>query len=148
LMLGFGIVSRLASGWLSDRIGGIRTLLLNSVMQCTALLLFLPSDAMTALYVASALFGLFQGGLIPSYAIIVREYFPPHEAGVRTAVVLTATLLGMAFGGWLAGAIFDLTGSYRASFVNAIGWNLLNMSIALFLLTRSRRGMALAKPAH
>ena len=144
LMLGFGVVSRLASGWLSDRIGGIRTLVLNSVLQCMALLLFLPSDAMSALYLASALFGLFQGGLIPSYAIIVREYFPAREAGARTAVVLTATLIGMAFGGWLAGAIFDLTGSYRSSFVNAIGWNLLNMSIALFLLRRARPGLAQA----
>ena len=138
LMLGFGILSRLVSGWLSDRIGGVRTLLLNSVLQCTALLMFVPSEGLVALYAASALFGLFQGGLIPSYALIVREYFPAQEAGVRTAVVLTATLFGMALGGWLAGAIFDMTGSYRYSFYNAIAWNLLNMSIAFFLLRRSR----------
>jgi len=139
LMLGFGIVSRLASGWLSDRIGGVRTLLANSVLQCTALVLFLPSDQLTALYLASALFGLFQGGLIPSYAIIVREYFPAREAGWRTGTVIMATLFGMALGGWMAGAIFDVTGSYRASFFNAIQWNLLNMAIAFFLLRRSRR---------
>ena len=147
LMLGFGIVSRLASGWLSDRIGGIRTLLVNSVLQCTALVLFLPSDQLSALYAASALFGLFQGGLIPSYALIIREYFPAREAGARTGTVLMATLFGMALGGWMAGAIFDLTGSYLPSFANAIGWNLLNMAIGLFLLHRSLRGPRALRPA-
>ena len=144
LMLGFGIVSRLVSGWLSDRIGGVRTLLLNSLLQCTALLVFLPSDQLSSLYLASALFGLFQGGLIPAYAIIVREYFPAREAGWRTGTILMMTLFGMALGGWMAGAIFDLTGSYTASFGNAIGWNLLNMSIAFFLLRRSRPRLAAA----
>ena len=137
LMLGFGIVSRLASGWISDRIGGLRTLLLGSALQGIALALFLPFDGMVSLFVVSALFGLFQGGLVPSYAIIVRELFPPAEAGTRTAVVLMATLFGMALGGWLSGAIFDLTGSYRAAFINGIAWNLLNMSIAFWLLRRA-----------
>jgi MFS family permease len=138
LMLGFGIVSRLASGWICDRIGGLRTLLLGSALQGIALALFLPFDGMVSLFVVSALFGLFQGGLVPSYAIIVREYFPPGQAGTRTAIVLMATLFGMALGGWLSGAIFDLTGSYRAAFINGIGWNLLNLSIALWLLRRAR----------
>jgi MFS family permease len=139
LMLGFGIVSRLASGWISDRIGGLRTLLLGSMLQGTALLLFLPFDGLLSLYVVSALFGLFQGGLVPSYAIIVREYFSPREAGWRLGVVLMATLFGMALGGWVSGVIFDLTGSYRAAFLNGIGWNLLNMSIAVWLIFRSSR---------
>jgi MFS family permease len=139
LMLGFGIVSRLAFGWITDRIGGLRTLLLGSALQATALLLFLPFDGLVTLYVVSALFGLFQGGIVPSYAIIVREYFAPAEAGTRTAIVLMATLLGMALGGWMSGAIFDLTGSYRAAFVNGIGWNLLNMAIAFWLLRRATR---------
>jgi MFS family permease len=147
LMLGFGIVSRLVSGWLSDRIGGLRTLMVNSVLQFTALLAFLPSSQLGALYAASALFGLFQGGLIPSYAIIVREYFAPREAGWRTGTLLMATLFGMALGGWMAGAIFDLTGSYRASFANAIAWNLLNMSIVFFLLRRARRYLPAAAAA-
>jgi len=139
LMLGFGIVSRLASGWISDRIGGLRTLLLGSALQGIALALFLPFDGMVSLFVVSALFGLFQGGLVPSYAIIVREFFAPGEAGTRTAVVLMATLFGMALGGWLSGAIFDLTGSYRAAFINGIGWNLLNMAIAFWLLRRAQK---------
>jgi MFS family permease len=137
LMLGFGVVSRLASGWISDRIGGLRTLLLGSGLQGVALVLFLPFDGLVSLYVISALFGLFQGGIVPSYAIIVREYFTPREAGARIGTVLMATLLGMALGGWLSGAIFDLTGSYRAAFVNGIAWNLLNVSIAIFLLHRA-----------
>ncbi len=139
LMLGFGIVSRLAFGWISDRIGGLRTLLLGSGLQGTALLLFLPFDGLVTLYVVSALFGLFQGGIVPSYAIIVREYFSPREAGARVATVLMATLFGMALGGWMSGAIFDLTGSYRAAFVNGISWNLVNMAIAALLLLRSRK---------
>ena len=130
LMLGFGIVSRLASGWICDRIGGLRTLLLGSALQGIALLMFLPSDRLAALYVVSALFGLFQGGLVPSYAIIVREYFSPREAGARVGTVLMATLFGMALGGWMSGAIFDVTGSYKAAFLNGIAWNLLNLSIA------------------
>jgi MFS family permease len=139
LMLGCGIVSRLASGWICDRIGGLRTLLLGSALQGIALLLFLPSDRLAALYVVSALFGLFQGGLVPSYAIIVREYFSPREAGARVGTVLMATLFGMALGGWMSGAIFDLTGSYKAAFLNGIAWNLLNLSIAAWLLVRARR---------
>jgi len=137
MMLGFGIVSRLASGWICDRIGGLRTLLLGSGLQGVALLLFLPFDSLASLYVVSAMFGLFQGGIVPAYAIIVREYFPQREAGARVGAVLMCTLFGMALGGWMTGAIFDLTGSYRAAFMNGIGWNLLNLAIAFFLLRKS-----------
>jgi len=137
IMLAFGIVSRLVSGWICDRIGGLRTLLLGSFLQGVALLLFLPFDGLASLYVVSAMFGLFQGGIVPSYAIIVREYFPPREAGVRTGIVLMATLFGMAFGGWISGAIFDFTGSYRAAFINGIAFNLLNLTIATWLLRRA-----------
>jgi len=140
LMLGFGIVSRLLSGWIADRIGGLRTLLLGATLQASALALFLPFDGLIGLYVVSALFGLFQGGLVPSYPLIVREYFPPREAGVRTGTVLMATLIGMALGGWMPGWIFDATGSYRAAFVNGIAWSLVTTAIALLLLHRARRG--------
>ena len=147
LMLGCGIVSRLASGWISDRIGGLRTLLLGSVLQGIALALFLPFDGLVSLYVVSALFGLFQGGLVPAYAIIIREYFPPREAGMRTGVVLMATLFGMALGGWVSGAIYDVSGSYRAAFVNGIGWNLLNLTIAAWLVRRAFSTAPRAAPA-
>jgi MFS family permease len=144
LMLACGIVSRLLSGWICDHIGGLRTLLLGSGLQGVALLLFLPFDGLASLYLVSAMFGLFQGGIVPSYAIIVREHFSPREAGERVGTVLMATLLGMALGGWLSGAIFDLTGSYRAAFVNGIAWNALNLLIAFELLRRSRRRAAFA----
>jgi MFS family permease len=140
LMLGFGIVSRLISGAICDRIGGLRTLMLGGVLQLTALALFIPFDSLASLYVISALFGMFQGGIVPSYAIIVREYFPAANAGAITGNVLTATLFGMALGGWMSGKIFDLTGSYTAAFANGIGWNLLNLSIAVFLWQRVRSG--------
>lgn len=151
LMLGFGIVSRLVSGAICDRIGGLRTLLLGGVLQCVALLLFLPFDGLVPLYVISALFGLFQGGIVPSYAIIVREHFPPKEAGGRVGTVLMFTLFGMALGGWMSGKVFDLTGSYHAAFINGIGWNLVNVSIASFLLFRTLRrsgGRVFALPAR
>jgi len=144
LMLGFGIVSRIGSGFIADRIGGVRTLLLGSLLQGVALFLYLWFDGLASLYVISALFGLFQGGIVPSYAIIVREYFPPREAATRLGVVLMATLLGMALGGWLSGLVFDLTGSYRAAFLNGLGWNLLNVAIMVWLLQRTRHRMAFA----
>jgi MFS family permease len=144
MMLGFGIISRIASGFIADRIGGVRTLLLGSVLQGTALFLYLWFDGLISLYVISALFGLFQGGIVPSYAIIVREYFSPREAGTRLGLILMATLLGMALGGWLSGLIFDLTGSYRAAFFNGLAWNLVNVSIMAWLLQRSRRRGQLA----
>jgi len=137
LMLACGIVSRISFGFISDRLGGLRTLLLGSTLQGVALLLFLPFNGLVSLYVISALFGLFQGGIVPTYAIIVREYFPPHEAGERVGAVITATLFGMALGGWMSGVIFDFSGSYRAAFMNGIVFNVLNVSIALFLLRRS-----------
>jgi MFS family permease len=144
LMLGFGIVSRLGFGWISDHIGGLRTLLLGSTLQMIALLLFLPFKGLVSLYLVSALFGLFQGGIVPAYALIVREHFSPREAGARVGTVLMATLFGMALGGWMSGAIFDLTGSYRAAFVNGIGWNLVNIAIVAALLYRARTRTMLA----
>ena len=137
LMLACGIVSRLTFGFICDRIGGLRTLLLGSALQGLALLMFLPFDGLVSLYVISALFGLFQGGIVPSYAIIVREYFPGREAGSRVGLVITATLFGMALGGWMSGVIFDLTGSYKAAFVNGILFNLANLTIATWLLRRA-----------
>ena len=134
LMLGFGVVSRLLSGVIADWIGGVKTLILGSTLQCLALLFYLPFDGLTSLYVVSALFGLSQGGIVPSYALIVREYFPAREAGARISLVLMATIIGMAAGGWMSGEIYDLTGSYQAAFLNGIAWNLLNMSIAFWLL--------------
>ena len=139
LMLGFGVVSRLLSGVICDKIGGIRTLILGSALQGIALLLFLPFNGLVSLYVISAIFGLFQGGIVPSYAIIVREHFPIAETGRRVGAVIMATMLGMALGGWLSGKIFDLTGSYQAALYNGTVWNGLNLLIAGWLLWRLKR---------
>jgi MFS family permease len=145
VMMGFGIISRVLSGVVADRIGALATLLISSALQGLALFLYLPFDGLASLYVISALFGLFQGGLVPMYAIVVREYFSPREAGARVGLVLMATLFGMAFGGWISGWIFDLTGSYQAAFVNGLLWNFVNLSIVGWLmLRRERRRLAMA----
>jgi MFS family permease len=144
IMLGFGIVSRLVSGYICDHIGGLRTLLLGSILQGVALFLFLPFTGLVSLYVISALFGLFQGGIVPAYAIIVREHFGPRHAASRTGLVIMCTLLGMALGGWMSGKAFDLTGSYQAAFLNGIAWNFLNLAIVMALLWRVSRRQSLA----
>jgi MFS family permease len=144
LMLGFGIVSRIGSGFLADRIGGIRTLLIGSIAQATALLLYVFFDGLASLYVISALFGLFQGGIVPSYAIIVREAMPAAQAATRVGIVIFASVFGMSFGGWVSGVIFDATGSYTAAFINGIAWNALNIALMVALLLRARANSAKA----
>ena len=138
LMLGTGIVSRIGSGFISDRIGGLRTLLLGSVLQAVTLAAFLGADTLTLLYVVSGVFGLSQGGIVPSYTIIIRTFFPAHEAGRRVGWAMLFTFAGMALGGWMAGALYDLTGSYTASFINAVAFNVMNAAIVVFLAQRHR----------
>jgi MFS family permease len=144
LMMACGIVSRIGSGFLADRIGGIRTLLIGSAAQGFALLFYLFFDSLTSLYIISAMFGLFQGGIVPSYAIIVRESMPAREAATRVGIVIMASVVGMSFGGWVSGVIFDATGSYAAAFANGLGWNALNITIMVALLLRARQRLALA----
>jgi MFS family permease len=139
LMLACGVVSRLISGVICDKIGGIRTLLLGSSLQGIALLMFLPFDGLVSLYLIAATFGLFQGGIVPSYAIIIREHFPAAETGRRVGAVIMATMLGMALGGWMSGKIFDVTGSYKVAMINGLIWNGLNLTIAFWLFWRLRR---------
>jgi MFS family permease len=146
MMLGFGIISRVAAGLIADRIGALSALLISSSLQGVALFLYLFFDGMASLYVISALFGLFQGGIVPMYAVIVREYFPASRAGSVTGIIIMATLFGMAFGGWVSGYIFDLTGSYRMAFLNGLLWNFINVAIVAFLLMKSR-GSTAKRPA-
>ena len=141
LMLLGGVVSRLISGLVADKVGGIMTLLIGSTLQCIALFLYLPFDGMVSLYLVSMVFGLSQGGIVPSYAIIVREYLPAKEAGARIGFVIMATIIGMALGGWMSGWIYDLTGSYQMAFLNGIGWNFLNIGIVLLILKNSSNQM-------
>jgi MFS family permease len=137
MLLG-GVASRIVSGLLADKLGGVRTLLIGSCLQCLALFLYLPAGGMVSLYLVSMVFGLSQGGIVPSYALIVREYMPAKEAGARVGFVLMATILGMALGGWMSGWIYDVSGSYTLAFVNGIIWNGGNIAIMLWLLMRSR----------
>ena len=144
LMLGLGIISRIGSGCLADKIGGIPTLLIGSIAQGLALLFYLFFDGLTSLYLISAMFGLFQGGIVPSYAIIVRETMPASEAATRVGMVIFASVFGMSFGGWISGVIFDATGSYAAAFTNGVVWNAVNVTIMVLLLLRARQRMAMA----
>ena len=146
LMLLGGVVSRLISGLVADKLGGVITLLIGSVLQCIALFLYLPFDGLVPLYVISLVFGLSQGGIVPAYALIVREYMPAREAGARVGFVLMATILGMALGGWMSGWIYDVSGSYQLAFWNGIAWNFLNIGIMLLILMRGRRKDATATP--
>ena len=139
LMLIGGIISRLINGILADKLGGVYTLLIGSTLQCIALFLYLPFDGLVSLYIVSLVFGLSQGGIVPSYAIIIREYLPGADAGTRVGFVMMCTIMGMAIGGWMSGWIYDLTGSYAAAFWNGIVWNFLNIAIVLFLITRNRK---------
>jgi len=138
ILLACGVASRMTFGWLSDRWGGLKTLIIGNVLQAFALSLFLLSDQITSLYVISILFGLFQGGIVPAYALVVREYFPEAQAGLRVGLVMFSSLIGMAMGGWLSGYIFDITGSYVAAFLNGVSWNLLTILIIAWLLLRAR----------
>ncbi len=147
VMLGLGIVSRLASGLIADRIGGVGTLLLGSSLQCLALMFYLPFDGLMSLYIVTAFFGLSQGVIVPSYALIVRDLFPAREASRLVSLVLMATVAGMALGGWMSGEIYDLTGSYQAAFLNGIAWNFLNIGIMVMILLKSRARRGEAVPA-
>ena len=137
VMLFGGVISRIVSGLIADKLGGIKTVLLGSFLQCVALVMYLPFDGMASLYVVSLIFGLSQGGIVPGYAVIIREYLPAREAGERVGFVIMMTILGMALGGWMSGWIYDLTRSYQMAFVNGILWNGLNLSIMTWILFRS-----------
>ncbi|RZW02747.1 MAG: MFS transporter [Rhodobacteraceae bacterium] len=136
LMLAGGVVSRLTFGALADRMGGLKTLLLGASLQMVALCLFLIDGGLTSLYIVSLVFGLSQGGIVPSYAIIVREYMAPREAGRRVGLVMAATIIGMALGGWLSGWMYDISGSYALAVWNGIGWNVITIAIAMAILLR------------
>lgn len=144
LMLLLGIISRIGSGFVADRIGGAATLALGSLMQGLALFLYLWFDGLTSLYIVTGIFGLFQGGIVPMYAVIIREYLPAKEAGVRIGLVMSATILGMAFGGYVSGWIYDLTASYRVAFLNGLAWNMVNLAVVCWLMMRARPRLAAA----
>ena len=137
VMLYSGMISRIVFGFLSDKIGPLPTILLGSFLQMVSLVFFLPFNSQLSLYMVSLMFGLSQGGIVPAYAIIIRKYLPLQQAGVRVGLVLGATIVGMALGGWISGEIFDLTQSYYLAFVNGILWNLLNILAIIYVIFKS-----------
>ena len=139
LMMALGIVSRIGSGFVADAIGGTATLLVGSFMQGVALLLYLYFNGLESLFIVSGIFGLFQGGIVPMYAVICRELLPPRRAGAAIGLAVSATIFGMAFGGYFSGVIFDLTSSYRMAFLNGVLWNAVNFTIVSWLFWRRRR---------
>lgn len=144
LMLFLGILSRVGSGLVADKIGGTLTLLIGSFMQGLALLLYLYFDGLTSLYVISGIFGLFQGGIVPMYAVICREFLPPSEAGARIGLVVSSTMFGMAFGGYISGFIYDLSQSYGLAFMNGLVWNAINLLIVGWLFWKQGQARQLA----
>ena len=128
------MISRIASGVLSDKIGPVLTLFIGSLLQMISLVFFLPFDSQNSLYIVSFMFGLSQGGIVPAYAMIVRKYLPLSEVGERVGLVIMSTIVGMDLGGWLSGEIYDLTQSYKLAFVNGIVWNLMNVIIVSYIM--------------
>ena len=143
LMLFLGIISRVGSGIVADKIGGTLTLLIGSFMQGIALLLYLYFNELTSLYVISGIFGLFQGGIVPMYAVICREFLPPREAGARIGLVVSSTMFGMAFGGYVSGFIYDLSHSYGLAFMNGLLWNGINLVIVGWLFWKQGQAQRL-----
>jgi len=141
LMLFLGIASRIGSGFLADRIGGAATLLIGSIMQGVALVLYLFFNGLASLYIISGIFGLFQGGIVPMYAVICREFLPAREAGSRIGLVMASTIIGMAFGGYVSGLIYDATNSYRLAFLNGVIWNGLNLLVVAWLFMKRQKAM-------
>jgi MFS family permease len=133
-LLACSFASRLGFGWLSDRIGGLKTILIGSTLQVITLSTYIWVDGLVSLYVLSGAFGLAYGGIVPAYTLAVRELFPAREAGWRIGVIFLCGMSGMALGGWLGGWIFDLTGHYQFAFVTGVLFNFVNLSIICFLL--------------
>jgi MFS family permease len=140
LLLACAFLSRLAFGWLADRIGGLWALFIGTSGQAVMLASFAWVQSFLGLYVIAALFGVIYGGIVPMYALIVRELYPARQAGWRIGTVIMFGALGMALGGWLGGFIFDVTGTYRVAFLVGVTFNLGNLLLVGALLHRQQAG--------
>jgi MFS family permease len=136
LLLGCAFVSRQFWGWVTDRIGGLRTVLAGSVCQITAMTGFLLTQDEAGLFAVAAIFGLGFSGIIPAYVVAIRELFPAAEASWRVPTVLLFTGSGMALGGWLAGAIYDWAGFYAIAFATGIVFNAAHIVVIGSLVLR------------
>ncbi len=140
VILGCGFLSRQLWGWFSDRTGGLMTLAVCSACQATALGAFLMTEDEIGLFTVAALFGIGFSGLVPAYVLALRELYPVGEASWRVPVLLMFSGSGMAAGAWMGGFLYDWFGYYAPAFVSAIGANLLNLAIVVFLLLRQHAG--------
>ena len=139
VMLGGALVSRLFWGWLADRIGGLGTLLASSGCQALAIAAFTATQDEAGLFAISAAYGLGFSGIIPAYVLAVRELFPSAEASWRVPTLLFISMSGMAFGGWFAGALYDHFGFYAPAFAAGAVFNIANLVVIGFLVTRQAR---------
>ncbi len=144
VLLGTAFLSRQIWGAISDRIGGLTTVLVGSLWQCGAMIAFLLTQNEVGLFTVAAVFGLGFSGIIPAYVLSLRELFPASEASWRIPTLLLFTAVGMAGGGWLAGLLYDHFGYYAPAFAVGIGANLLNLLIVGYLVVRQRWRTALA----
>ena len=142
VLLGTAFLSRQIWGAISDRIGGLSTVILGSAWQCLAMAAFLFTQNEAGLFTAAAAFGLGFSGIIPAYVLALRELFPASQAYWRIPTLLLFSGAGMALGGWLAGALYDHFGYYAPAFAFGIGANILNLLIVGTLVTRQRWRLA------
>jgi MFS family permease len=138
LLLGMGFVSRQAWGWISDRIGGLSTALLSSVLQATAMTGFLFTQGEFSLLTVSTAFGLGFSALIPAYILTIRELYPMSEAHWRVPTLMLLSGGGMATGGWLAGYLYDIHGYYLPAFATGVAFNIANIALLFMLVVRQR----------
>ncbi len=136
VLLGTAFLSRQIWGAVSDRIGGLTTVLVGSLWQCAAMIAFLLTQSEVGLFTVSAVFGLGFSGIIPAYVLALREMFPASQASWRIPTLLMFTALGMASGGWLAGLLYDHFGYYAPAFAVGVGANLINLTIVGTLVAR------------
>jgi MFS family permease len=132
-------ISRQLWGWISDRIGGLMTLVVGSLAQATAMLGFLLTQDEAGLFVVAAAFGLGFSGLVPAYVLTIRQLFPAREAGWRIPALLLTAMSGMATGSWIAGVIYDRAGFYAPAFATGIAANLVHLCLVAALAVQWRR---------
>ncbi len=145
-LLGASVISRLVWGVLSNKLGGLKTLLYGSMCQAFVLSLYLFTDSLPGLYAVSIMFGLAYGGIVPAYTLIVRDLFPLGQVGERLGFVYLFATIGMAVGGTLGGYIFDLTESYRIAFAVGLTFNVGNLLLVI-PLSRRHTNMMSAQPS-
>ena len=138
-ILGTAFVTRQLWGVMSDRIGGLLTVLAGSVVQALAMTAFLLTQDEIGLFTVSAVYGLGFAGIIPAYVLAIREYFPARDASWRIPTLLLFSGSGMAAGGWIAGVLYDYFGYYLPAFATGIAFNLVNLVLIGSLVLRQRR---------